>query len=158
MNSLSLCEGKTAQTHPGCLGTLSGPCADYNNPTRNNNFYSRKLWENVFKDPLVVESLEDRVLIGELDHPGDRLETKAKNACIVMTGYEFDDVNKTVNGTFDILDTPNGQILKSLLDYGCKIGVFDLALLTNSLLNSIQAFALPDNSYPLSNFQFNELS
>lgn len=123
MNSLSLCEGKTAQTHPGCLGTLSGPCADYNNPTRNNNFYSRKLWENVFKDPLVVESLEDRVLIGELDHPGDRLETKAKNACIVMTGYEFDDVNKTVNGTFDILDTPNGQILKSLLDYGCKIGV-----------------------------------
>lgn len=122
MNSLSLCEGVKTK-HPGCLGTLSGPCADFKNPTRNNNFYSRKLWENVFKDPLVKESLEDRVLIGELDHPGDRLETKATNAAIVMTGYDFDDQNGTVNGTFDILDTPNGRILRSLLDYGCKIGV-----------------------------------
>lgn len=122
MNSLSLCEGVQSK-HPGCLGTLSGPCADFKNPTRNNNFYSRKLWENVFKDPLVKESLEDRVLIGELDHPGDRLETKATNAAIVMTGYDFDDQNGTVNGTFDILDTPNGRILRSLLDYGCKIGV-----------------------------------
>lgn len=122
MNCLSLCESKK-QTHPGCLGTLSGPCADFVNPTRNNNMYGRKLWENVFSDPLVKESLEDRVLIGELDHPGDRLETKATNACIVMTDYEFDDNNGTINGVFDILDTPNGRILRSLLDYGCRVGV-----------------------------------
>lgn len=124
MAALSLCEsaGK-GKTHPGCLGTLSGPCADYANPTRNGNFYSRKLWENVFADPIVKESLEDRILIGELDHPGDRLETKATNACIVMTGYQFNDDESLVYGTFDILDTPNGRILKSLLDAGCKIGV-----------------------------------
>lgn len=122
MNALSLCEGVQPK-HSGCLGTLSGPCADYKNPTRNGNFYSRKLWENVFNDPLVKESLEDRVLLGELDHPGDRLETKATNAAIVMTKYDFDDQNGTLTGTFDILDTPNGRILKSLLDYGCKIGV-----------------------------------
>lgn len=111
-------------THKGCLGTMRGPCADFVSPTRNGNFYSRKLWENVFKDPLVVESLEDRVLIGELDHPNDgRLETEATNAAIVMTDYSFDDENGTLNGSFDILNTPNGKILKSLLDYGCKIGV-----------------------------------
>lgn len=121
MNSLSLVEG--IQPKKGYLGTLAGACADFVNPTRNNNFYSRKLWENVFKDPLVKESLEDKVLIGELDHPGDRLETKATNACIVMTDYKFNDQNGTLDGTFDILDTPNGRILKSLLDYGCKIGV-----------------------------------
>lgn len=120
--SLTLCEGVQSKT-PGCLGTLKGPCADYHNPTRNSNFYSRKLWENVFNDELVKESLEDKVLIGELDHPGDRLETKATLAAIVMTDYEFDDDKGVVIGTFDILDTPNGKILRSLLDYGCRIGV-----------------------------------
>lgn len=123
MNSLVLNESKSKVVHPGCLGTLEGPCADYKNATRNGNFYSRKLWEHVFADPIVKESLEDRILIGELDHPGDRLETKASNACIVMTDYRFDDASNLLFGTFDILDTPNGRILKSLLDYGCKIGV-----------------------------------
>lgn len=122
LNSLSLQEGVKPK-NPHCLGTIKGPCADYREKTRNGNFYSRRLWENVFKDPLVKESLEDNVLIGELDHPGDRLETKAVNACIVLTDYEFDDNEGVVIGTFDILDTPNGKILKSLLDYGCKMGV-----------------------------------
>lgn len=122
MNSLSLCESKSPP-RPGYLGTLYGPCADYKNPTRNNNFYGRKLWENVFNNDVVKESLEDRILIGELDHPGDRLETKATNACLVMTDKEFHDDEGLLYGKFDILDTPNGRILRSLLDYGCKIGV-----------------------------------
>ena len=123
-NSLKLVEGTGNVPRKGCLGTMKGICADYKNPTRNGNFYSRKLWENVFKDPLVKESLEDRVLLGEVDHPLDgRLETQAKLAAIVMTDYEFDDTNNTLIGSFDILATPQGQILKSLLDYGCKIGV-----------------------------------
>ena len=122
MNSLGLCESKDV-TNKNCLGSLYGPCADYVNSTRNGNFYSRKLWENVFNDEIVKESLQDRVLIGELDHPGDRLESKATNACIVMTDYEFNDDEGLLYGSFDILNTPNGRILKSLLDYGCKIGV-----------------------------------
>ena len=122
MNALSLQEGVQSK-NPHCLGTLRGPCADWGEATRNGNYYSRKLWENVFKDPLVKEALEDRVLLGELDHPQDRLEASASNACIVMTGYEFDDENKVLLGEFDILPTPAGKVLKSLLDCGCKIGV-----------------------------------
>lgn len=120
-HSLILKESKS--TSPNCLGTMEGPCADYVNPTRNSNLYGRKLWENVFSDPIVKESLEDRVLIGELDHPDDHLETKAVNAAIVMTDYSFHDDEGLLYGTFDILNTPNGRILKSLLDYGCRIGV-----------------------------------
>lgn len=122
--TMRLVESTQSSTSRGCLGTMKGPCADLKRETRNGNFYSRKLWENVFADPIVKESLEDRILIGELDHPGDgRLETKAVNACIVMTDYEFDDDNGYLIGTFDILPTPNGKILKSLIDCGCKIGV-----------------------------------
>lgn len=114
---------ESVQAKSNSLGTIKGVCADYKEPTRNGNFYSRTLWENVFKDPLVKEALNDRVLIGELDHPCERLEANLSNACIVMTGYEFDDNNNVLLGTFDILPTSSGKILRSLLDYGCKIGV-----------------------------------
>lgn len=120
-NALSLVKDAKPKV-PGCLGTISGPCADWKEATRNGNYYSRKLWENVRKSDLVVEALETKTLIGELDHPGDRLETKAANAAIVMTDFEVND-DGNVYGTFDILDTPNGRIMKTLLDYGCKLGV-----------------------------------
>lgn len=124
MNALSLIESMSEKSQKkGCLGTIKGPCADYKSPTRNSNFYSRKLWENVFNNEITKECLKDRVLIGELDHPNDRLETKATEACIVMTDYDFHDDEGLLYGTFDILDTPRGRILKSLLDYGCKVGV-----------------------------------
>ena len=121
LNSLKLNESKAPRK--GCLGRIEGICADYGNPTRNGRFYSRELWEHVFNDELVKESLKSKTLIGELDHPEDRFEPLAKEACVVMTDYSFDDENKVVNGGFDILDTPAGRILKSLLDYGCVMGV-----------------------------------
>lgn len=124
--SLLLKESTDSQNggRKGVLGTISGACADYKHKTRNSNFYPRKLWENAFNDPLIKESMEDRILIGELDHPCDgRLETQAVNSCIVMTSYNFNDKDGLLEGTFDILDTPNGRILKTLLDAGCKIGV-----------------------------------
>lgn len=121
LNSLKLNESHSPRK--GCLGRIEGICADYANPTRNGRFYPRELWENVFNDDLIKESLESKTLIGELDHPEERFEPLAKEACVVMTDYRFDDDKKVVWGGFDVLDTPAGRILKSLLDYGCVMGV-----------------------------------
>jgi chromosome segregation ATPase len=121
LNALKLNE--SVNPRKGCLGRLEGVCADYRNPTRNGRLYTRKLWENVFNDPIFQESLESKTLLGELDHPEDRLEVLAGEACIVMTDYHFDDDEGVVYAGFDILDTPRGKILKTLLDYGCVMGV-----------------------------------
>lgn len=120
--TMSLVES-TSKSNKRCLGTMYGPCADFKNPTRNSNFYSKPLWNNVFNNEYVKECLEDRAIIGELGHPQDRLETDLSNSCITMTDYEFRDDEGLVYGKFDILDTPKGQLLKSLLDYGVRIGV-----------------------------------
>lgn len=146
MNSLSLVEGIKSK-NPNCLGTIRGICADWNEPTRNGNYYSRKLWENVFKDPLVKEALEDRLLIGELDHPSDgRLEPSIANACITMTNYEFDDQNNVLIGEFDILPTPSGKILRALLDYGARVGVSSRGEGSTEEING-QNNVLDDGSY-----------
>lgn len=121
LNSLKLSE--STHTRKGCLGRLEGICADFKNPTRNGRLYKKELWENVFNDPIFQESIKSKTLLGELDHPEDRLEVLAGEACIVMTDYRIDETEGVVYGGFDILDTPRGKILKSLLDYGCVMGV-----------------------------------
>lgn len=107
----------------GCLGTLKGVAADYRNPTRNSRFYSRRLWELVFKLKWVLEALETKTLFGEADHPEDRVESRIHEAAIVLTSYSFNDEEQVLEAEFDILDTPSGRILKTLADYGCKIGI-----------------------------------
>lgn len=121
MNSLKLTESKT--TKKGCIGRLEGICADFKSPTRNGRLYPLDLWKKVFSDPLFKENLENKTLYGELDHPEDRFEPLITEACVVMTDYTIDEDAGVIYGGFDILDTPKGRILKTVLDYGSVVGV-----------------------------------
>lgn len=111
------------QAKRGILGRLVGIIADSEQPTRNGRKYSRELWENVFNNDIMKEKIENRVCLGELGHPADRTETIIKEAaiCLAETPKVADDGK--IYGVFDILNTPNGKILKSLCDYGCNIGI-----------------------------------
>ena len=108
---------------PGCLGQLKGPIADWNDSTRNKRYYSRDLWVRVFDTDWVQEALHTHTLFGEADHPEERIEPLLTKAAVILTDYEFRDDESMVYGTFDILDTPSGRILRTLADYGCELGV-----------------------------------
>lgn len=111
------------QQKRGILGRIVGPIADYKNPTRNGRKYTEKLWEHVFNDPIVKEKIANRCLVGELGHPEDRLETDMSKICICLAEQPKKSDDGKLYGVFDVLDTPNGRILKTLLDYGTNIGV-----------------------------------
>ena len=113
---------KTNSSGSPILGTLSGPCADIINPTRNGRKYSEQLWERVFNDPIVKEYFECGGVLGELNHPEDRIETDLSKVCVCMSEPPKKQNGQLV-GKWDILDTPNGRILKCLCDYGYKIGI-----------------------------------
>ena len=105
------------------LGRLTGPCADIINPTRNGRKYSNELWEKVFSNPIVLEYFECGGIPGELDHPEGRQEIASDRICWIMPKPPVKNSNGELIGEWDILDTPNGRILKTLCDYGYKIGV-----------------------------------
>lgn len=105
------------------LGRLSGPCADFINPTRNGRKYDESLWEKVFNDPIVNEYFEAGGIPGELDHPTDRLETCSEKIAIMMPEKPKKDKDGHLIATFDILDTPNGRIAYTLAKYGYKLGI-----------------------------------
>lgn len=64
--------------------------------------------------------IKERRALGELDHPDDQV-VNLKNASHMVTGiwWEGDDVV----GKAKILNTPSGQILRSLVESGVKLGI-----------------------------------
>lgn len=148
MNSLRLNESKAPRK--GCLGRIEGVCADFKNPTRNGRLYPLELWKKVFDDELFKEALKNRTLFGELDHPEERFEPLVKYACIVMTDYTIDEDAGLIYGGFDILDTPDGRTLKSILDYGSVLGVSSRG--QGDIIESAEGERVDEDSYDFACF------
>ena len=64
--------------------------------------------------------VNERRALGELDHPDDSV-IKLKNASHLVTEIWMD--GKNAMGKIEVLDTPSGKILKSLVDSGVKLGI-----------------------------------
>lgn len=122
-NELKNAQYKSSSEKKGVLGTLEGPCADTISATRNGRKYSNELWEKAFNDPIVEEYFENGGIFGELGHPADRSETDLEKIAICMPEKPIKGSDGKLYGRWDILDTPNGRILKTLCDYGYKIGI-----------------------------------
>jgi len=105
------------------LGRLYGPIADVVNPTRNGRKYSEELWENVFNNPIMKEKFNNKVMYGELGHPEDRTEIDPEKIAVSMPEPPKKDKDGRLIAYLDILDTPNGRILKTLCDYGSTLGI-----------------------------------
>lgn len=105
------------------LGRLVGVIADSKNPTRNGRRYSLKLWENVFNNPIMQEKIKNRCCFGELNHPADRTDIDMEKIAVCLAEVPQLNEKGQLCGLFDILNTPNGRILKTLCDYGCNIGI-----------------------------------
>lgn len=100
----------------GVLATIKGAVTGWE-PNRNGRTYSRELWEKALNSDYVKEQVALKHFVGEADHPEERLEPIIKEMSHSMTDFEFHDDTREVWATIDILDTPNGHMLKTLLDY-----------------------------------------
>ena len=112
-------EEKTARH---ILGRLYGPIATCKEKTRNGRGYNKELWERALADEIFKEKLATKSLFLELGHPADREETDMTCVCACIPEMPKI-VNDDLYAYVDILDTPNGKLLKTLCDYGFVPGI-----------------------------------
>jgi hypothetical protein len=115
-----LTEEEKARRH--ILGRWYGPIATCSESTRNGRRYNRDLWEKAINDELFHEKIANKCLFLELGHPLDREETDMSKVCACIPELPKI-INEDLCACVDILDTPNGRILKTLCDYGFIPGV-----------------------------------
>ena len=97
---------------------LTGRCQHANLPNGNKRVYPLEVLQREVKR--YKEIVDDNRALGELDHPDSSIINLANVSHMVvniwMEGPE-------VMAKCKVLDTPSGQILRSLVDAGVKIGI-----------------------------------
>ena len=86
-------------------------------PNRNNRIYPTKVIKR--QNDKFLRMIKQGRGFGELDHP-ESFEVNLTNVSHMFTNIWWQ--GKKVFGKFVILPTPKGQIFKTLLNNGCKIG------------------------------------
>lgn len=99
--------------------TIEGIFAQAEGKNRNGRIYPRPVMESAV-DKYVTEQVNTKRAVGELNHP-DGPTVNLDKVSHRITELKWDGNN--VMGKALILDTPNGKIVKGLLEGGCQLGV-----------------------------------
>ena len=129
------------------LGTLAGPCADCIHETRNGRLYSDAVWDKVFQSDRVKEFFSAGGILGELNHPADRMETDLEKVAICMPEPPVRNDKGELVTRVDILDTANGRIAATLAKYGYKLGISSRG--TGELLEDFDGDKVDPETYEL---------
>lgn len=97
---------------------MRGQFARSDKPTENKRLYRERLWRREFGR--LSEALTNRRMYGECDHPADG-RTKLARVSHIITKLEVR--GNEVIGEAEVLDTPNGRIMKVLAEAGAQVGV-----------------------------------
>jgi hypothetical protein len=87
----------------------------------NGRIYPGSLWEKNFSNPRLQETLHERGMVGEVDHPAD-WKISLKRASHIITALEMQQ-NGDIIGTVEVLNTPDGKILRTLAEAKIRMGI-----------------------------------
>lgn len=100
-------------------GVFMGPFSVING---NGRIYLPEIMDAILSDPYIVQMMGNKCLLGEAHHPGDKRSSLwLDEAAISVTKLWKEGMY--LMGEADILDTPNGRIVWTLVKYGSKLGV-----------------------------------
>lgn len=113
-----LTEDEKKRVAEGKVTILSGVMQMSETQNGNGRVYPHAILEREVSN--YVDMVKERRALGELDHP-DTSVINLSNASHLVTDIWMDG-NKCM-GKIEVLNTPSGQILKSLIECGVKLGI-----------------------------------
>ncbi len=97
---------------------LSGVCQKANTLNGNGRKYGKEILEREVRN--YQKLIDESRALGELDHPDSSVVSLEKVSHKVIELFMRGD---DVYGKIQVLDTPAGKILRSLVDGGCQVGI-----------------------------------
>ena len=111
----------------GILGTVSGPFFFPNVASRNRRVYPEEAWKNALGNAHTKRLLENNLMLGTVGHKDmefDDLISEQKVSHLTRKLWTENKNGKVIGmGEADILDTPVGRILNTLIRAGCKMAI-----------------------------------
>lgn len=114
-------ERDSAKLPQGVLCRVSYPnVCNIGKKNANNRVYDAKVWELVHGDQSIMRKINERTLFGHAEHPESTQSNVEKVSHVVIESKVAEDHLAQV---YDVLDTPYGRIVDTLLAAGCGLGV-----------------------------------
>jgi hypothetical protein len=151
---LRLVEAKEKR-RPGVLAVVEGVFFVADKPSRNGRVYPRELWENVLSSPDLKRMLQNRLLFGTVGHVEEQLDDLIREGKVshVVTELKVTSDGRGW-GRAEILDTPVGRVLKTLLESGSKLSVSSKAYGEYDGQTGEGYWRVSPNSFLLERFDF----
>jgi len=110
-----------ARLPSGVLMRVAGKSQACDTKNENNRIYPRKVWEKVLGSVDFKERLASRQMVGNLGHPKPEDEERPELTSHIVTEVDLAP-DGTINATYDILETPHGQIAATMFRAGVRLG------------------------------------
>lgn len=143
-------EAEKPKKNSTILSSHRCPYMEFEAVNNNQRWYPKGISKKIMS-PKVMEKLKaGKALLGEIDHPEERFNTNSQYVAIATTNLWLDESTNRLMGEFDILDTPNGRIVQTLVDYGYPIGISARARGTSRMTN--KGTTIDEKSYMFKTF------
>jgi len=114
-------ESNKANLPEGVLCRATYQICTIGEKNRNNRVYEKAVWDRVLGDQEIQDKLKNRSLFFHAEHPTTTQSNTEKVAGIV-TDLQINEGNK-VCAVMEVLDTPYGRIVDTILSAKCGLGV-----------------------------------
>jgi len=118
-----LVESDASKLPTGVLCRVSYPICNIGMLNANKRVYERAVWDKVLENTELQEKMVSRTLFGHAEHPKDDVQSNLEKVSHTITKMWITEDGKKVMQEYDILDTPYGRIVNTLLLAGCQAGV-----------------------------------
>jgi len=98
------------------------PICNIGKRNANNRIYEKAVWEKVLGDSDIQEKLKNRALFGQAEHPTETQSDLQLTSHVIFEMW-IDEEKGQVFQKMDVLDTPTGRVIDTLLRAGCQVGV-----------------------------------
>jgi hypothetical protein len=104
----------------GVLCRVTYPICNIDELNANKRMYEAAVWKRVMSDKDIVEKLQRRALFGHAEHPQETQSNLERVSHVIFEMWADD---KQVFQKIDVLDTPTGRIVNTILEANCQVGV-----------------------------------
>jgi len=106
----------------GVLCRVTYPVCNIGQKNANHRVYEKAVWERVLESSELQEKLKNRALFGQAEHP-EQTQSDLQLTSHVIFEMWIDEEQGKVFQKMDVLDTPTGRVIDTLLRAGCNVGV-----------------------------------
>ena len=106
----------------GILSRVRRTICEIGKRNANKRVYEKEVWDKVLNDPEFKKKLENRQILGSMEHPAESQLKLDQNISHVVSSVFINEAEDAVKADFDILPTEAGKFIEVLLEAGVKVG------------------------------------